>query len=278
MRYIGTHVSILGGLDQAVIRAKKLKATAFALFVNNPLRWMKAELKDKHILKFRSACRNFSYHSKQILPHSGYLINLGHPLDECLNKSRLSFISEIIRCHKLGLEFLNFHPGSHLNKITEKQCLDRIADSINLALEKTIRVKLVIENTAGQGTNVGYSFEHLMFVIDRIKDKARIGVCLDTCHLFSSGYDLRTISSCEKTFQRFDDIIGFNYLCGMHFNDSRTVFNSRIDRHHNLGKGNIGKLAFNWIVKNVNCRNFPIILETTDKTLWAQEIDWLKSL
>ncbi|XBC42926.1 MAG: deoxyribonuclease IV [Buchnera aphidicola (Kaburagia rhusicola ensigallis)] len=278
MRYIGAHVSIVGGLDKAVMRAKKLEATAFALFTNNPLRWTTMMLKDEHIEKFKVACKTLNYSSNQILPHSGYLINLGHPFDDCLNKSRMAFIDEIKRCQQLELKLLNLHPGSHLNKISEKKCLERISDSINLALEKTVAVKLVIENTAGQGTNVGYSFEHLISIIDRIEDKTRIGVCLDTCHLFSSGYDLRTKHSCEKTFKYFDDIVGFNYLCGMHFNDSKSVFNSNIDRHYSLGKGSIGTLAFSWIIKNVNCDDFPIILETTDPSLWKQEIKWLNSL
>ncbi|XBC38303.1 MAG: deoxyribonuclease IV [Buchnera aphidicola (Floraphis choui)] len=278
MRYIGAHVSTLGGLDQAVIRARNLGATAFALFIDNPLKWSVITLKDKNVESFKVACKNFNYSSNQILPHSGYLINLGHPYDDNLYQSRLAFVNEILRCQILGLKFLNFHPGSHLCKISEKKCLERISDSINIALEKTIKVKLVIENTAGQGTNVGYSFEHLIFIINKIEDKNRIGICLDTCHLFSSGYDLRTILSCEQVFKHFDNTIGLNYLCGMHFNDSKSKFNSRIDRHHNLGKGNIGRLAFDWIIKNINCENIPIILETKDKTLWKEEIHWLNSL
>ncbi|XBC38839.1 MAG: deoxyribonuclease IV [Buchnera aphidicola (Melaphis rhois)] len=278
MRYIGAHVSVLGGLDKAVIRAHKLGATAFALFTNNPLRWTTVTFNNKNIFNFKLACKTFNYSSRQILPHSGYLINLGHPFHDCLNKSRLAFIDEIVRCRKLGLQLLNFHPGSHLNKISEKDCLEIISDSINLALEKTVKVKLVIENTAGQGTNVGYSFEHLISIIDKIEDKTRIGVCLDTCHLFSSGYDLRTEQSCEQTFNCFNSIVGFNYLCGMHFNDSKSKFNSRTDRHHNLGKGYIGKLAFRWIIKNIDCTRFPVILETKNKNFWKKEIHWLRSL
>ncbi|XBC44490.1 MAG: deoxyribonuclease IV [Buchnera aphidicola (Schlechtendalia peitan)] len=278
MRYVGAHVSISGGLDKAVIRAKNLHATAFALFTNNPLRWTTHTLQDKNYINFKDLCKEYNYCPSQILPHSGYLINLGHPCDNSLHKSRLAFIDEIRRCQRLGLYLLNFHPGSHLNKISEKKCLERIANSINLALEQTTQVKLILENTAGQGTNVGYSFEHLAFIINKISDKNRIGVCLDTCHLFAFGYDLRTEFLCRKTFKNFSDVIGFKYLCGMHFNDSRSMFKSRVDRHHNLGQGYIGKLAFNWIIKNINCMNIPIILETTNKSLWIKEIDWLKSL
>ncbi|ANF16938.1 endonuclease IV [Buchnera aphidicola (Schlechtendalia chinensis)] len=278
MKYIGAHVSTSGGLDKAVIRAKDLNARAFAIFTNNPLRWTTSTLKYESIHNFKDACKKFNYSSSQILPHSGYLINLGNPYNDNLKKSRLAFIDEINRCQSLGLKLLNFHPGSHLNKISEKDCLEKISDSINLALEQTNQVKLIIENTAGQGTNVGYSFEQLIFVINKIQDKNRIGVCLDTCHLFSSGYDLRTKTLCEKTFKSFDNVIGLNYLCGMHFNDSKSKFKSRIDRHHNLGKGNIRRLAFKWIIKNVNCEGIPIILETTDKKLWKEEIAWLNSL
>ncbi|XBC40869.1 MAG: deoxyribonuclease IV [Buchnera aphidicola (Nurudea yanoniella)] len=278
MRYIGAHVSILGGLDQAVVRAKNLGATAFSLFTSNPVRWIRKKLNKKHIMNFKIACKTFSYSSNQILPHSNYLINLGHPCDDKINQSRLSFIDEIIRCYKLGLNFLNFHPGSHLHKISEIQCLERISNSINLALKNTQHIKLIIENTAGQGTNVGYSFEHLSFIINRIQNKNRIGICLDTCHMFASGYDLRTELSCEKVFKNFDDIIGLSYLYGMHFNDSEYILNSRVDRHQNLGKGNIGKLAFIWIMKNIKCENIPIILETKDKSLWRKEINWLNSL
>jgi len=278
MKYIGAHMSISGGLDQVVIQSQKLNATAFAFFLSNPLRWKLAKLHDSEIESFMFLCKKFNYTSDQILPHSGYLINLGHPVDLCLEKSRLTFINEIINCKKLGLSCLNFHPGSHLRRISEQSCLDRIACSINLALKSTTGVKLVIENTAGQGSNLGYCFEHLSDIICKVKDKTRIGVCLDTCHLHASGYDLETELGCKKTFEDFDNIVGLHYLSGIHMNDSKTVRNSRVDRHHNLGKGCIGKLAFRWIIQNINFKLFPIILETQDKNLWKKEIDWINSL
>ncbi|QCI22021.1 deoxyribonuclease IV [Buchnera aphidicola] len=277
MKYIGAHVSSSGGLEKAVLRAVEIKATAFSFFTRNQRQWFSPLLKQEKIDTFKKFCIKYKFKPQQILPHSSYLINLGHPIDILLEKSRLAFIDEIVRCDQLGLIFLNFHPGSHLNKITEIDCLERISKSINIALEKTKNVIAVIENTAGQGTNVGYCFEQISMIINNINDKSRIGVCLDTCHLFSSGYDLRTLNDCENTFNKFNNLIGLKYLKGIHLNDSKKSFNSRVDRHESLGLGKIGTLAFKWIIRNKNFYNIPIILETINPSIWEKEIFWLRS-
>ncbi|MBJ7220458.1 MULTISPECIES: deoxyribonuclease IV [unclassified Brenneria] len=277
MKYVGAHVSAAGGVDQAVIRAHELNATAFALFTKNQRQWEAAPLTAEIIERFKAACERYAYAPAQILPHDSYLINLGHPEDAALEKSRVAFIDEMRRCQQLGLSLLNFHPGSHLKQIDEDRCLARIAESINLALAETQGVTAVIENTAGQGSNLGYRFEHLAAIIDRVEDKNRVGVCIDTCHAFAGGYDLRTTETCESTFAEFERVVGFHYLRGMHLNDAKSEFNSRVDRHHSLGEGNIGKTAFSYIMKDKRFDGIPLILETVNPDIWAQEIAWLKS-
>jgi len=278
MKYVGAHVSAAGGVDQAVIRAHELNATAFALFTKNQRQWKAADLDDENIEKFRTACEKYHFSAAQILPHDSYLINLGHPVEEALQKSRDAFIDEMTRCQQLGLTLLNFHPGSHLQQIEEDECLARIAESINIALAKTDGVTAVIENTAGQGSNMGFRFEHLAAIIHQVEDKSRVGVCIDTCHAFAAGYDLRTEEACEQTFGDFSRLVGFKYLRGMHLNDAKTAFNSRVDRHHSLGEGNIGKTAFAWIMGDNRFNDIPLILETVNPDIWPDEIAWLKSM
>lgn len=277
MKYIGAHVSAAGGVDQAVIRAHELEATAFALFTKNQRQWRAAPLTDDVISAFRAACEKYHYGPGQILPHDSYLINLGHPVAEALEKSREAFLDEMTRCQQLGLSLLNFHPGSHLHQIEEQACLQRIAESINIVLEKTEGVTAVIENTAGQGSNLGFRFEHLAAIIDGVDDKSRVGVCIDTCHAFAGGYDLRTEEECVKTFAEFERVVGFQYLRGMHLNDAKSEFNSRVDRHHSLGEGNIGKTVFSWLMKDSRFDGIPMILETVNPDIWKDEIAWLKS-
>ena len=236
-----------------------------------------APLSTEVIDRFKTACEQYAYTPAQILPHDSYLINLGHPDAEALEKSRIAFIDEMSRCQQLGLSLLNFHPGSHLKQIEEADCLARIAESINIALAETDGVTAVIENTAGQGSNLGFRFEHLAAIIDGVEDKSRVGVCIDTCHAFAGGYDLRTEADCETTFAEFDRIVGFRYLRGMHLNDAKSAFASRVDRHHSLGEGNIGKTAFSYIMKDTRFDGIPMILETINPDIWADEIAWLKS-
>ena len=277
MKFIGAHVSAAGGLENAAIRAHELEATAFALFTKNQRQWRAAPLSEEVISNFKRACEKYHYGPGQILPHDSYLINLGHPVEEALEKSREAFIEELERCMQLGLSLLNFHPGSHLMQIPEEECLARIAQSINIALDKTEGVTAVIENTAGQGSNLGFRFEHLAAIIDGVEDKSRVGVCIDTCHAFAAGYDLRTEADCEHTFAEFDRIVGFQYLRGMHLNDAKSAFGSRVDRHNSLGEGNIGHTPFAWIMRDKRFDGIPMILETTNPDIWAEEIAWLKA-
>lgn len=277
MKFVGAHVSASGGVDQAVIRAHELQATAFALFTKNQRQWKAAPLPADVVDKFKSTCAQYGFGPGQILPHDSYLINLGHPLTESLEKSRNAFLDEMQRCEQLGLTLLNFHPGSHLQQIEEDKCLARIAESINIVLDKTNGVTAVIENTAGQGSNMGFRFEHLAAIIDGVEDKSRVGVCIDTCHAFAAGYDLRTEKNCEQTFKQLGDIVGFNYLRGMHLNDAKSEFNSRVDRHHSLGEGHIGNRVFSYIMRDPRFDNIPLILETVNPDIWAEEIAWLKA-
>ncbi|MEY0300294.1 deoxyribonuclease IV [Providencia manganoxydans] len=277
MKYVGAHVSASGGVDQAVIRAHEINATAFALFTKNQRQWKAAPLSEEVIEKFKANCAKYGYGKHQILPHDSYLINLGHPEMEALEKSRVAFIDEMQRCEQLGIDLLNFHPGSHLKKIDVDDCLLRIAESINIALNETKGVIAVIENTAGQGSNLGYRFEHLARIIENVDDKSRVGVCIDTCHAFAAGYDLRTEETCKETFKQFSDIVGFKYLKGMHLNDAKSEFASRVDRHHSLGEGNIGYTPFSYIMKDSRFDGIPLILETINPDIWPQEIAWLKS-
>ncbi|MDJ0036640.1 deoxyribonuclease IV [Pantoea allii] len=277
MKYIGAHVSASGGVDQAVIRAHELEATAFALFTKNQRQWKAAPLSDDTIAAFRAACEKYQFAPGQILPHDSYLINLGHPVMEALQKSRDAFLDEMQRAEQLGLTLLNFHPGSHLQQIDELSCLKRIAESINIALDQTHSVTAVIENTAGQGSNLGFRFEHLATIIEHVEDKSRVGVCIDTCHAFAGGYDLCSEAACTETFAEFDRIVGFNYLRGMHLNDAKSTLGSRVDRHHSLGEGNIGKTVFSWIMKDARFDGIPLILETINPDIWKDEIAWLKS-
>lgn len=277
MKFVGAHVSAAGGVDQAVLRAHEIKATAFALFTKNQRQWKTAPLSTEVIDKFKKNCELYNYTPSQILPHDSYLINLGHPEEDALEKSRDAFLDEMQRCEQLGIELLNFHPGSHLNKIDVDKCLQKIAQSINITLEKTKNVTAVIENTAGQGTNLGYRFEHLAAIIDGVEDKSRVGVCIDTCHTFAAGYDLRTIEDCEKTFAEFEKVVGFQYLKAMHLNDAKSELASRVDRHHSLGEGNIGKVPFSYIMQDKRFDGIPLILETINPDIWPEEIAWLKS-
>ena len=278
MKYIGAHVSAAGGVFNAPLNAVKIGATAFALFTKNQKQWKSSPLTAEVIAKFKKNCQEHHFTPEQILPHDSYLINLGHPETEKLEKSRTAFIDELHRCQQLGLIYLNFHPGSHLKQLSETACLSRIAESINLALEQTPDVIAVIENTAGQGSNLGYRFEHLAQIIEQVENKNRVGVCLDTCHTFVSGYDLRTAEACATTFAEFEQVVGFKYLKGMHINDSKTPYESRVDRHAPLGAGEIGWDCFRYIMADDRFNGIPLVLETTNPELWPEEIRELKRL
>lgn len=278
MKYIGAHVSASGGVEQAVLRAVDIGANAFALFTKNQRQWKAPPLKAETIEKFKRFCQVHHFTVDQILPHDSYLINLGSPEVEGLEKSRVAFIDEMERANQLGLKLLNFHPGSHLNKISEQDCLARIAESINIAVSKVPNVVAVIENTAGQGSNLGYRFEHLAEIIEQVEDKSRVGVCLDTCHTFSAGYDISSLEQCEKTFAEFEQVVGFKYLRGMHLNGSKTPLGSRKDRHDTLREGTIGTAFCEFIMKDDRFDGIPMILETINPDIWAEEIKFLRTL
>ncbi|MFZ2341138.1 MAG: deoxyribonuclease IV [Bacteroidales bacterium] len=278
MKYAGAHISAAGGVENAPVNAHEIGAKAFGFFTRNQRQWVSPPLTKKSIAAFRENCEKYGYKPFQILPHDSYLINLGAPDPEVLGRSRYAFNDEMKRCEQLGLDRLNFHPGSHLGKITEEQSLDLIAESVNIALSKSSGVIAVIENTAGQGTNLGYRFEHLRYIIDRVDDKSRVGVCIDTCHAFTSGYDLSTAEGFKNVFDGFERIVGFGYLKGMHLNDSKKAFGTRVDRHDSLHKGELGDEVFSLIMNDPRFDGMPLILETPDETLWAEEIKYLYSL
>ncbi|MBY0541666.1 MAG: deoxyribonuclease IV [Campylobacterales bacterium] len=278
MKYVGAHVSASGGVYNAPINAMAIGAKAFALFTKNQRQWAVKELDTKTIDKWFKELEKSGIQAKHILPHDSYLINLGHPELEARAKSFDGFVHEIQRCEILKLDRLNFHPGSHLRKISEEECLNNIAESMNKAIDITKDVKLVIENTAGQGSNLGYKFEHLAYIIDKIEDKSRVGVCIDTCHMFTAGYDIRTREAYDKTWNEFDAIIGREYLMGMHINDSKPELGSRVDRHDSLGVGKIGWDAFKFIMNDERMDDIPLVLETINEEIWAQEIQALYDL
>jgi deoxyribonuclease-4 len=278
MKHIGAHVSIGGGVENAPLNARAIGATAFAMFTRNQRQWQAKPLTSQSIEAFQRNCADVEFDPRYILPHDSYLINLSHPEKAGLAKSRQAFLDEFRRCEQLGLRYLNFHPGSHLNQMSERASLSLIAESINWVLARTSGVAAVIENTAGQGSNVGFRFEHLAAIIDQIEDKTRVGVCLDTCHTYAAGYDLKTEAGYEQTLKAFDRIVGLNFLKGIHLNDSKKEKGSRVDRHENIGKGTMGVETFRRIIRDDRFDHIPLIMETPDQKLWPEEIRLLQGM
>jgi len=277
-KFVGAHTSAAGGVFNAIKNARDIGAQAFALFTKNQRQWKAKPLDTATIDTFKRMLSESGILPKHVLPHDSYLINLGHPEAEKREKSYNAFVDEVERCRQLGLDRLNFHPGSHLKKISEEECLDTIAGNMNRTLEVTEGVTLVLENTAGQGSNLGWKFEHLAHIIDKIEDKSRVGVCIDTCHMFTAGYDIRTREAYDISMAEFDNIVGFEYLRGMHLNDSKPDLGSHVDRHDSIGKGKIGLEAFRYIMNDPRMDDIPLILETIDESIWAEEIRLLYSL
>lgn len=278
MRRIGAHVSIAGGVENAPLRAAEIGAKAFAMFTKNQRQWSAPPLTAESIDAFRKNCEAGDFEAGHILPHDSYLINLGNPDPVKRQKSLNSFIDEMRRVEALGLTMLNFHPGSHLKEISEEACLELIAESVNTALKETDSAIAVLENTAGQGSNLGFSFEQLAAIISQVDDKSRVGVCLDTCHLFAAGYDVRTEEAVADLFTEFDGIVGLDYFRGMHLNDAKQDINSRKDRHESIGEGFIGTDGFAAIVRHPATDEIPLILETPNSDIWDREIELLYSL
>ena len=278
MKFIGGHVSINGGIWAAPQEAAAIGGKAFALFTGTPSRWKSKAPSQEEADLFKENCGLYGFSPEVILPHDNFLINLGSPDRQKLHLSKQSFLDEMKRCEILGLKYLNFHPGSHVNEMTEEECLTLIAENLNMILDKTEGVTAVIENTAGQGSNLGYAFEHLAYIIDKIEDKSRIGVCIDTCHAYSAGYDLASEEGYKATWEEFDRLIGKEYLKGIHLNDDKRELGSKIDRHASLGEGTLGESFFRRFMNDPRFDNMPIILETPDEERWPREIEWLYSL
>ena len=276
--YLGAHVSIQGGISNVFENAKSIGATGFAMFTKNKRRWEAKPYTEKEIKEFKEKMKQYNFKPEQILPHDGYLINLGNPDSEKREKSLNAFIDEMERVNQLGLLYLNTHPGSHLKEISEEECIKLIADSINIAHKSVPNVIVVLENTAGQGSNMGYKFEHLKEIIELVEDKSRIGVCIDTCHTVAAGYPLTTEEEYNSTMTAFDKIVGFKYLKGIHLNDAMFGVGSKKDRHHSIGEGTLGMEFFSRFMNDKRFRNIPIILETIDETKWKQEIEILKDM
>lgn len=271
-------MSAAGGVENAPLRAHEIGAKAFALFTKNQRRWEGPPLSEENIELFKKNCEELGFTMDRVMPHDSYLINLGHPEPQKLEKSREAYLDEMQRCEQLGIRLLNFHPGSHLGKHSPQECLQTIAESINRILDQTEGVTAVIENTAGQGTNMGFKFEHLAAIIDGVEDKERVGVCLDTCHLYAAGYDISSEDAYRETTREFSEVVGFNYLKGIHLNDSKRELGSRVDRHESLGEGAIGLQAFELLMKDDRLEGIPMILETPNTGNWAEEIGLLYEL
>ncbi|HLO89926.1 MAG TPA: deoxyribonuclease IV [Lentimicrobium sp.] len=278
MKYIGAHVSAAGGVDNVPGNANEIGAKAFSFFTKNQRQWVSAPLVPEKIDAFKENCAKFGYDMKHVMPHDSYLINLGHPGRDELQKSRMAFKDEMQRCQQLGVKMLNFHPGASLQLVDNETCLLTIAQSINMALESTEGVTAVIENTAGQGSHLGYEFEHLKFIIENVHDKSRVGVCLDTCHTYSAGYDLVTPEGYNETFRLFEEIVGFKYLKGIHLNDTKKPLGSHVDRHESIGKGLLGTDFFKRLLNDPRFDDIPLILETPEETIWKEEIEMLYGL
>ncbi|MBU1993631.1 deoxyribonuclease IV [bacterium] len=276
-KFVGAHTSASGGVFNAISNAQAIGAKAFALFTKNQKRWDAKPLDTTTIDKFKKGLEKSGILPKHVLPHDSYLINLGHPEVEKREKSMAAFLDEVQRCELLGLDRLNFHPGSHLKQISEDECLSKISEAMNITLNSTKGVSLVLENTAGQGSNLGWRFEHLAQIIEKIEDKSRVGVCIDTCHMFAAGYDIRTKEVYDATWAEFEKVVGFRYLMGMHINDSKPDLGSHVDRHHSLGEGKIGLDAFRFIMNDKRMDDIPLILETIDESIWKEEIELLYS-
>ena len=277
MKFIGAHVSIAGGVENAPLRAHELGATAFALFTKNQRQWSAPPLAEASIDAFRANCATCGYANGMILPHDTYLINLAQP-DPVKRAAAIdAFAAELERCRALGIDRLNFHPGSHLGKVSEDEGVSLVAASVREALDRVPDVMAVFENTAGQGSNLGYSFEQLSEMLARTDRPGRVGVCIDTCHTSAAGYELRTQEGYEKTFARFDSLIGFKYLKGMHLNDAKGETGCRVDRHASLGEGTLGLELFHRIMRDPRFDGMPLVLETPDESRWADEIALLSA-
>jgi deoxyribonuclease-4 len=278
VKLLGTHVSTAGGVATAPQRAGELGISALAMFVKNQRRWEAKPLSEEEAAAFRAGCQEHAIDPGNVLVHAGYLINLGSPDQEVLRKSRAGFLDELQRCAQLGLTLFNFHPGGHRGEMETEACLDQIGGWINLALDQVPDVIAVLESTAGQGYNLGHTFEELAALIDRVEDKTRVGVCLDTCHTFAAGYDVRSAAGYSATMEEFERVVGLGYLKGAHVNDSKAGLGSRVDRHHTLGDGQMGLEPFRLLMNDTRFDAMPLILETLEDSTWPEQVALLAGL
>lgn len=276
MHTIGPHTSIAGGVQNAVIQASDLGANAFGMFTKNQRQWKSKDLETETIELFKSTMAELGFTAQQVLVHDSYLINMGNPDNEKRKKSLEAFIDELRRVEQLGLSLLNFHPGSHLGLVDTKESLSLVAQSIDIALSETEHAIAVIENTAGQGTNLGSSFEELAFLFGRCSKRERIGFCIDTCHAHAAGYSMGSPDEFDAAIDQFDSLIGLSHLKGMHLNDAKSSAGSHLDRHASLGLGSIGWATFEHIASDSRFENMPLILETVDSNLWKDEVSHLR--
>ncbi|MDD2360774.1 MAG: deoxyribonuclease IV [Syntrophaceticus schinkii] len=257
----GAHMSIAGGMDQAVWRGQKVGCDTIQVFVKNASRWKAKPLAPEDISRFRQALRETRI--SPVIAHNSYLINLASPDEDLWMKSLDALIVEVERCAALEIPFLVMHPGAHTGA-GEEVGLNRITIALNEVLKRTdnSKVTILLESTAGQGSILGGRFDHLAKLLSESFNPERLGICLDTCHIFAAGYDLRTNDACEETFKEFDQIVGLDKLKAIHLNDSQGELGSRRDRHEHIGMGRIGLEGFRWIVNNSELSCLPLILET----------------
>jgi deoxyribonuclease IV len=278
MIHVGAHVSISGGVSTAPGRAMELGATALGMFTKNQRQWNAKPISPEEAETFKSELARSGIGVDQVIVHASYLINVGSPEDEKREKSLAALVDELRRAEQLGLKLVNFHPGSGMGELSEDQTLSRIADACSRALGETSEATLVLEATAGQGDHVGYTFRHLAEIIDRAGGSNRLGVCIDTCHIFAGGYDFRTDEQYRETIAELERTVGLDRLVGFHLNDSKTEHGSRKDRHHSLGAGLIGIPALARFITDDRFDGLPFVLETVDPDLWAAEIALTRQL
>jgi deoxyribonuclease-4 len=274
---LGAHTSTNGGVAAAVDLAEKLQFTAMQIFTKNNNRWFSKALTEKEINLYKDKLSKSNI--KFVVSHDSYLVNLCAANPELLIKSREAFVDELERCELLGIPHLNFHPGSHGGQ-GEKEGIKIIAESLNIAHEKTkgFKVKSMLEATAGQGTAIGYRFEHLREIIDLVDEKERMSVCIDTAHIFAAGYDLKSEKGYEKTIKEFDDIVGLDRLQCFHFNDSKKDLGTRVDRHEHIGQGFIGIEGFTNMMNDKRLERVPKILETPKGKEQLEDVENLNVL
>ena len=288
--FVGAHVSGAGGVQSSVTNAIHIGGNAFAVFLKAQRQWQSWPLKDEHRDAFKNLCSHHAYTAdKHVLPHGSYLVNLAQAEKEKADQSYNSFLDDIKRCEALGIKLYNFHPGN-TGPSPRNEAISRISQQLNKAINATSTVIPVLETMAGQGNAIGSTFEDLRDIISGVEDKSRIGVCIDTCHIFAAGYDIRTPEAFQETIIQFDKVVGLKHLRGFHMNDSKAPFGSHRDLHQNIGAGFLGLRAFHNIMNDSRFEDIPMVLETPtnrkdengktmeDKSIWANEIKLLESL